>query len=298
MGVDLSCMIRNRFHSKDNHEACMKYINETLELLNSHYSQHYIFDQFEYDERYNYDAIRVYQIIEKNEDTGIFMDLQLYNGFWHVELGYHYCQYFFKNLWLRQQLYELAKLLGEKEIWPCSEYYSWNSATVNLEDESIDFDTWKQQASKELGMPIPTLDIEEVLNCKYYFYDAEGVYFDPCSDYNEKMDVCESLFREYKIKNLLSCGPCVLLEKDNRLFLLNTKTKNFVIDDYIDELVDFYCGYRFYAVKDGKSALFDRFGNQLSKFDVGTFKMELGRDAYLFKNEQTGFCDSEHYEHR
>jgi|GEM_PF-5797092 len=38
MGVDFSCMIRNRFHSRDNHEACMKYMNETLDLLNNHYS--------------------------------------------------------------------------------------------------------------------------------------------------------------------------------------------------------------------------------------------------------------------
>jgi len=281
MGVDISCMIRNRFHSKDNHEACMKYINETLDSLNGHYSGQYRFDQYEFDD------MQTYQIIENEEEDDLFMDLQLYNGFWHVEMGFHYCQYFFKTLWLRKKLYELARLLGESEIWPCSEYYAWNSAAVNLDDELIDFEMWKQQAAKGLGKPIPTLDIEDVLNCKYYFYDAEEVYFDPCLDYNEKVKVCESSFSEYKIKNLLSCGPCVLLEKDNRLFLLNTKNKKFVIEGSIDELVDFYGGYRFYVVKDGKSALFDRFGNQLSEFDVGTFKMDIERGSspcYVFKN--------------
>lgn len=189
-------------------------------------------------------------------------------------------------------------VLGEHEIWPCSEYYAWNSQYVNLYDSHIDFDSWKQQASKGLGKPIPILDIDAVLNCEYYFYDAEDVYLDPCADYNEKVKVCETEFGEYKIKNLLSSGPCVLLEKDGKLLLLNTATKRFVIDGNIDKLVDFYGGYRFYVVRDGKSALFDRFGNQLSNFDIGVFEVDTEfspSTCHVFKNQQTGFCDREYY---
>jgi len=211
----------------------MKYINETLDLLNSHYSEQYIFDQFEYDYAVQHfkDAIKGYQIIVEGEELGLFMHLQLYNGFWHVEMSFNYYQYFYKSLQLRKELYELARLLGESEIWPCSEHYSFNSSAVKLGDELLDFDMWKQQASKGLGKPIPTLDIEDVLNCKYRFYDSEEVYFDPCLDYNEKVKVCESAFKEYKITKLLSSGPCVLLEKDNKLYLLNTETNKFVVDE-------------------------------------------------------------------
>lgn len=290
MGVDLSCMVKNRFHAMDDHEACMRYINETLELINNHYSEKYIFDQLDYE---NFQCNHII----RDDIDGLFMNMDLHNGFWHVELGYHYAQYFFKHLYLRQQLYELARMLGASDFWICEEYYSWNSRVVNLNDEKVDFDEWKRKVSDALGKPIPTLDIEDVLNRDTYLYDSEVAYYDPCADYNEKLRVCEQEFGDYEIKNLLSSGPCVLLEKAHQLFLLNTATKKFVTDGKIDDLMDIYGGYRFTVFRDGKSALFDRFGNQLSDFDDGFFEWGLEQTpswCFVFLNKQTGFCDREY----
>lgn len=69
MGVDISCMIKNKFRARDNHEAYMKYINETIDLLNKHYPEKYCFDPEEYA------ATGMYQIVAIENETSFFMDL-------------------------------------------------------------------------------------------------------------------------------------------------------------------------------------------------------------------------------
>ena len=119
MGVDLSCIVRNRFTERNNKRACEAFIEETIEKLSAKYCVGKGVFNMEYDDDYD-----DYSITTELWDV---MRIQLCVGMWHIECGVHYCQLFFKNQFWRLLMQEIADALGEKELWLCNEYCTWNT---------------------------------------------------------------------------------------------------------------------------------------------------------------------------
>ena len=115
MGYDCSIMIKNDFRKRYDREATLKKLEETAAILNNaEGANSYVvwtddtFDQWR---------------IREGDDEQFFMELWLFNGFWHMETAFNYFQYFEKVHSIRRSVYGYVKLLGEKEAWPCDERF-------------------------------------------------------------------------------------------------------------------------------------------------------------------------------
>ena len=109
MGVDLSCIVRNRFTERNNKRACEAFIAETIEKLSAKYCVGKGVFNMEYDDDYD-----DYSITTEMWDI---MRIQLCAGMWHIECGVHYCQLFFKDQSWRLLMQEIADALqGHPEV--------------------------------------------------------------------------------------------------------------------------------------------------------------------------------------
>ena len=88
MGYDCSIMIRTDFRKRHDKEATLKKLEETAAILNNA-------------EGANSYVVRIDDTFDKwciteGDDEQFFMNLELYNGFWHMETGFGYFQCFEK----------------------------------------------------------------------------------------------------------------------------------------------------------------------------------------------------------
>jgi hypothetical protein len=91
-------MIRTDFRKRHDKEATLKKLEETAAILNNA-------------EGANSYVVRIDDTFDKwciteGEDEQFFMNLELYNGFWHMETGFGYFQYFEKVHSIRRSVYE------------------------------------------------------------------------------------------------------------------------------------------------------------------------------------------------
>ena len=94
------------------------------------------------------------------DDRHFFMELWLFNGFWHMETSFGDHQYFTKTMGIRKTVYDYAVLLGQTEVWPCSEYYTWNSGI--FEDHLRTFEEWEEYCIKQIGHEILKLNLNAI----------------------------------------------------------------------------------------------------------------------------------------
>lgn len=242
-------------------EATLKKLEETAFLLNNaEGANSYVvwtddtFDQW---------------CIRDSDDGHFFMELWLFNGFWHMETGFNYSQYFYKVHSIRRCVYEYAKILGEKEAWPCDERFSWNSDV--LSDYCRTFEDWIALCEKELGKKIEKLDIRDVMNSKDQFYQGDLVYYDSFEDYHQKEKIYKEQYSDYDLLEMLDVGPLLYLKKDGKKYMLNTEINSFLTGGPIDsfQMVD-TCHY-FTLIKDKKKALFSNEGKQITDFGDAHF---------------------------
>ena len=269
MGYDCSIMIRTDFRKRHDKEATLKKLEETAAILNNA-------------EGANSYVVRIDDTFDKwciteGDDEQFFMNLELYNGFWHMETGFGYFQYFEKVHSIRRSVYEYVKLLGEIEAWPCDERYSWNSDI--LSDYCVKFEEWIAYCEKGQGKKIEELDIRDVMNRKEQFYQGNLVYHDSFEDYHQKEKIYKELYPDYDLLEMLDVGPLLYLKKDGKKYMLNTETNSFLTGGSIDsyQMVD-TCHY-FTLMKNKKKALFSNEGKQITDF----------RDAHFYsKHEYEG----------
>ena len=256
MGYDCSIMIKTDFRKRHDRKATLKKLEETAAILNSaEGANSYVVCT---DDSFNQWCIR------EGDDEQFFMELGLFNGFWHMETGFHYSQYFYKAHSIRRSVYEYVKLLGEKEAWPCDERFSWNSHV--LSDYCRTFEDWVALCEKELGKKIEKLNIRDVMNRKDQFYQGDLVYYDSFEDYHQKEKIYKKLYSDYDLLEMLDVGPLLYLKKDGKKYMLNIETNSFLTDGPIDsyQMVD-TCHY-FTLIKDKKKALFSNEGTQITDF--------------------------------
>ena len=134
MSVDLSVIIRTDFRERDKEEATLKKLEETAAILNkSEGTTSYLVDTDDSFDRW---------CIRDLSEGHFFIELWLFNGFWHMETSFGYHQYFTRTMGIRKTIYGYAMLLGQKDVWPCEEYYTWNSGI--LEEPTRTFEEWKE----------------------------------------------------------------------------------------------------------------------------------------------------------
>lgn len=256
MGYDFSVMIKTDFRKRHDREETLKKLEDTCALLNkSEGTNSYIVDT---DDTFDQWCIR------DTDEGHFFMELWLFNGFWHMETGFGYFQYFEKVHSIRKSAFEYVSLLGQKEAWPCDERYSWNSGA--LSDYCCTFEDWKAYCEKGLDGKIKKLDIRDVMNSKDEFYVGDLVYYDSFEDYHQKLQLYKKQYSGYDLLEMLDVGPLLYIMHDGKKYMLNTETNSFLTDGPIDsfQMVD-TCHY-FVLIKDNKKALFSHEGKQITDF--------------------------------
>jgi len=177
MSVNLSCMIKNHFKYSDGEASARAMLDDTMSKINDPYGENiYIHDN---DYRYN-DVYAIHEDWDNNKE-GLFMILELYEGFWHVDTCFKYFQYF-DDAFIRERFFYLAKLLGERNFYVCEEFYSWNGGCL---DEKCTFEKWKMDVEKRLGYVIPNIKFNEILKNKENGATYPPICFDGCSDIDE-----------------------------------------------------------------------------------------------------------------
>ena len=257
MGYDFSVMIKTDFRKRHDREATLNKLEETCALLNrSEGACSYVVDTEDDFDRW---------CIRDSDDEGhFFMELWLFNGFWHMETGFGYFQYFEKVHSIRRSVYEYVLLLGEKEAWPCDERYSWNSGA--LTDYCCSFEDWISYCENRLGNRIKNLDICDVMNSKKQFYVGDLVYHDSYDDYHQKMRLYKANYSNYDLLEMLDVGPLLYLMRNGKKYMLSTESNSFLTGGPIDsfQMVD-SCHY-FVLIKNKKKALFSNEGKQITDF--------------------------------
>lgn len=256
MSVDLSVIIRTDFRERDNEEATLKKLEETAAILNkSEGTTSFVVDK---DDSFDQWCIR------DNDYVHFFMRLELFNGFWHMETGFRYHQYFTKTMDIRNTIYGYAMLLGQTDAWLCEEYYTWNSGI--LEEPTRTFEEWKEYCVDRIKHVIREYDAREVLERRDYFYYGDGVRHDSFEDYHKKMRVYSEYFSGYTLLEMNNVAPIIYLQKDSRKYLVNTDTIEFITGGPIDayDMLD-TCHYS-WVKKDKLTAILSPEGKLVSDF--------------------------------
>ena len=178
MGVDLCLIVKNRFDQREDLSATLDKIKEITALLNDSLKT----EGYRVIQDIDNDDLEIIYTYE-GENDGI-ISIELFNGFWMIDTGWRYHQYFNivdGHLWLRERMYKYISLLGANEAYVCTEYCAWNN--VLWKESKMTFDDWKNICTKELGgREIEILDLNDVKNREEYFYDKAPVYLDKFKD--------------------------------------------------------------------------------------------------------------------
>lgn len=171
-------IVKNRFNQRDNLSATLTKLKETADLLKNTLKT----DDFKVFQDDDNDDFEIMDTRKKDDD---FISIELFNGFWMIDTGWRFHQYFNivdGRLWLRERMYKYIPLLGATEAYVCAEYCAWNNAL--WKESKMTFEDWKNVCKKELGgREIEVLDLKDVINRKDYLYDKDPVYLDVFEDF-------------------------------------------------------------------------------------------------------------------
>ena len=256
MSVDLSVIIRTDFRERDKEEATLKKLEETAAILNkSEGTTSYLVDTDDSFDRW---------CIRDLSEGHFFIELWLFNGFWHMETSFGYHQYFTRTMGIRKTIYGYAMLLGQKDVWPCEEYYTWNSGI--LEEPTRTFEEWKEYCVDRIKHEIKEYDAREILERKDYYYDGDGVRHDTFEDYHKKKSVYNEHFSGYTLLEMNKIAPIIYLQKDSKKYLVNTDTLEFVTGGPIDAYDMLDTSHYSWVKKDKLTAILSPEGKLVSDF--------------------------------
>lgn len=153
MGVDISHIIKTDFRNTENREAAWEYLLQTIKLFKEKLKI-----QAD-DEEWEMDRFELSFVLPEWD-----WEFSLHKGFWVVESFDHYCQIVMhrgRYFWLRDKVYEIARLLGQNEAWYTTEYNTWNGGYTDGLDCS--FEEWLELAKSKNGGVVTEFDTKLII---------------------------------------------------------------------------------------------------------------------------------------
>lgn len=171
MGVDISHIIKTVFRNTENREATWQFVLQTANMLK--YALKIEADEEDWE--FCKEEMR-FRLPEWD------WEFSLRKGFWVIESFDHYCQIVIhrgRYFWLRDDVFKIAKLLGQEEAWYTEEFYTWNGGPT----ESLDcsFEEWLEFVKNKNGGIIPEFDSKQII-AEDNFNKYEFVYHDDFKD--------------------------------------------------------------------------------------------------------------------
>ena len=171
MSVDVSHIIKTDFRYTG-HDDAWQFILQTIDMFKTVYDlQNTTEDDWELDK----EELKFRLPCDE-------YDFYLRNGFWVIESYDHYCQiavHIGRYFWLRENIYDLAKVLGQDEVWYAQEFYTWNGGP--LYDYNCSLEEWIDFVKRKTKHDIPEFDAEWVIFAGDEF-QYEPVYHDTFKD--------------------------------------------------------------------------------------------------------------------
>lgn len=260
MSVSLSIIIKTDFRKRNDRDATLKKLEEIAAILNEAEGVY----SYYVDTSLSFDQWCITGVDDDNYFDHFLSQVWLFNGFLTFETAFRDHQYFTKTMGIRKTIYDYVTSLGQTEVWPCSEFYTWNCDI--LEDHLRTFEEWEEYCAKRMGHEIKDFNIDEVLERKELFYHSDGVCHDTFEDYHKKMRVYNDLYSDYTLLEMNKVGPMLYLQKDSKKYLLNSDTLEFITGGPIDayDMLD-TCQYA-WVKKDKKTAIVSPKGELVSDF--------------------------------
>ncbi len=284
-------IIRHDFFELDDREAVMQFLKKTITQIKE---KLYIKCEipikvidFEEDP----DFIPEYSFEIPSFDYDVF----LCKGFWIISASLSLSSLFTKfygEFTIRNDIFDIARALGQNEAWHCSEYNSTDCPEFNYHTD--DFYTWIKIMEKRHGV------IEEFDEFKiddFIAKDSHGYYSNILHD---TFDSCQKKMAELHCQfpgwNIVRINPLMhkytVLHNKKGLFLADHTTGHLLLEYPVDDIFENLNGAGVVMTKNGKSAFFDNEGVQKSDFVDGVWKWKwipscpsLGIEIY---NEQAG----------
>ena len=197
------------------------------------------------------------------------VSINMYDGFWEIETGWRYSQYFDKNggpSGLQKAFYDIARDFGCDEAYICSEFCAWNGG--DLEDHH--FDEWLEDMRSRFG------EIRELTSDTRYHWDSKvfpEVVHDSFTACKEKMaDLSKRIASKgYKVNKIYCLGwYFITVSKKGKVYLMNKETLELLIPEPIDYFMDMNCS-SFEIVSRGKYMLYTSDGRKIFETEKGHF---------------------------
>lgn len=262
MGVDVHILVRHDFYELDNYEKSMDFVQRAVDRVKRHFCIDGDYDQFELYGYYDDDNWSDIQFTLPIWDIPV----HLHKGYWNIWTGCHTCQVSNKycgRLHIADAAFDIAMALGATEAWYCDEFIADEGYLLTL-DELL------QLAEKKTG--IAEYPYHEFMMYEdYQFPDFEPFYHDSFAALrNEYKQLCERC-GEYKPIGTTHFGHgCVRVSKDGKINLAYRDSGKVVFDQDFDDITQI-CGVELSCKRNGRTALFDAHGNQLTDFVEGKF---------------------------
>lgn len=229
MSIDVSHIIRHNFRKVDDRVAINDFVLHTMGQLKEKLYLHEADDDFEYYnlEEYNeyYFRVPYYKV-----------DFYLHAGCWRVESYFDYYQLFMHDggiFPIRRTIYDLARALGQSEVWHASEHYTWNGNGLEETDQS--FERWLNIAKQRLSLEdeswhrikeIPEFPKKDILSVpdNGKFYNYVNVYHDNFKDCDELFKIYQDQLNDMRLLGLTTDAKGYLrCEKGGVILLVNER---------------------------------------------------------------------------
>lgn len=290
MSVDLSLIFPNECNDIQDNALALKVFNATIQKVVDYFGGRESFVQditIQNSESHN-----LPEDWEPLTDIEYSFSIPLLNvtcnmrqGYWDIWPNARYSHYFYPtsidangkvSLWVRENAFDVARVLGYSEAWFCDEYHSWNSLLD--EDPEVSFDKWCRYGIDEKDARV----YEFSLNM---FEEPLKPHRNYESKYHDNLSECHALFSTFQLRcpayQLLTLqAPTekfVLASKDGDLHILNIENGEPLLPFPIDACDAKFNGAAGFTITRGKqSALFSYDGLQLIDFREGNFTWGWG----------------------
>lgn len=272
MGVDISHIIKNDFHEVHNHEKSLNYVLETIKHLKDYFQLHETRED-EWDLR-DYFELEDWDLISFRLPW-YDVEFELHNGFWKIESYFHYCQFVMyeediKEFFIRELIFDIAKALGQSEVWHAEEWYTWNGGI--LEEPGPSLEEWIRDVETKYGKPFPEFEPSAIFKQGYkHIPDYEPIYHDCLKGYKEELEkLHKEIGNNAKILGLLKYEGLYLRCKQGSGFNLYDKRKHkFFFTEPVDSITTPFDGCELLIRKGDKSAVYGADMEQKTPFVDG-----------------------------
>lgn len=183
MSIRGSFIIRHEFvQARTDKEAARTFVFKTIERLKEYFHLQGP-DKFLRYEEDDSDSFRA------SFELPFLFDytFDLYNDFWEVYHGYRFWQIMSRcdgDFWLRRKAFDVARALGEKEVWYASEYFASDARVDEYYNKDFTLVRWLDCCKKYYDGVIPEFDRASFLlrDEEELRDDCEEVYHDDFKD--------------------------------------------------------------------------------------------------------------------